>query len=86
MLNVKTIHNPRYERLIECLIDARKSQHLTQVQLADELDKPQSYIAKIEGRERKIDIIEFFELCKQLNVNPINRLQTVFISNETLNN
>ena len=42
MLNVKTIHNPRYERLIECLIDARKSQHLTQVQLADELDKPQS--------------------------------------------
>ena len=35
-------------------------------QLADELDKPQSYIAKIEGRERKIDIIEFFELCKQL--------------------
>lgn len=71
---------------IECLIDARKSQHLTQVQLADELDKPQSYIAKIEGRERKIDIIEFFELCKQLNVNPINLLQTVFISNETLNN
>ena len=58
MLKVKTIHNPRYERLIECLIDARKSQHLTQVQLADELDKPQSYIAKIEGRERKIDIIE----------------------------
>lgn len=59
---------------------------MTQVQLADELDKPQSYIAKIEGRERKIDIIEFFELCKQLNVNPINLLQTVFISNETLNN
>ena len=56
------------------------------MQLADELDKPQSYIAKIEGRERKIDIIEFFELCKQLNVNPINLLQTVFISNETLNN
>ena len=59
---------------------------MTQVQLADELDKPQSYIAKIEGRERKIDIIEFFELCKQLNVNPINLLQAVFISNETLNN
>ena len=56
------------------------------MQLADELDKPQSYIAKIEGGERKIDIIEFFELCKQLNVNPINLLQTVFISNETLNN
>ena len=75
---MKTIHHPHYERLIERLIQARKAQELTQAQLAEKLEKPQSYIAKIESRERKLDIIEFFDLCYQLDEEPIAILQTVF--------
>lgn len=80
MLAVKTIHHPQYERLINQLVSARKAQHLTQMQLAEKLGRPQSYIAKIEGRERKLDIIEFFDLCQKLNENPIDILHAVFDS------
>lgn len=41
---------------------------MTQQMLADELKKPQSYIAKIEGYERRLDVFEFVELAKALKV------------------
>ncbi len=47
---------------------ARKQSATTQQQLADKLEKPQSYIAKIEKYERKLDILEFIELCEALDL------------------
>lgn len=67
-LNMKTIYNPSYQSLIEYLIELRKQQGLTQANLAQKLDKPQSYVAKIEGCERKLDVLEFVEICQALQV------------------
>ncbi len=46
----------------------RKQSALTQQQLADKLEKPQSYIAKIEKYERKLDVMEFIEFCEALDI------------------
>lgn len=50
------------------MIDVRKQNSLTQQQVADRLNKPQSYIAKVEKFERKLDVLEFIELCEILNI------------------
>ena len=60
---MKTIYHPQYAKLIQQLIDTRKSMLMTQAQLAVMLKKPQSYIAKVEGCERKLDIFEFVVWC-----------------------
>lgn len=67
-LAMKTIYHPTYQLLIKHLIELRKIKGLTQLMLAEGLGKPQSYIAKIEGCERKVDVLEFVELCRILEV------------------
>lgn len=65
---MKTIYHPTYVLLVEKLITERKSSGVTQAQLASKLGKHQSYVAKIEGCERKLDVLEFVEWCKALGL------------------
>lgn len=44
---------------------------MTQVELAQLLGKPQSYVSKIEILERRIDIIELFDWLHFLEVDPL---------------
>jgi hypothetical protein len=43
---------------------------LTQSALAQRIDKPQSYISKVEIGERRLDVIEFVEICQALGIAP----------------
>ena len=63
---MKSIHDERYRSLIEKLIELRKDGSITQVQLAERLGKPQSYIAKIENFERRLDVVELTDWVKAL--------------------
>jgi transcriptional regulator with XRE-family HTH domain len=55
---MSSLHDPRYRVLINKLKKIRESKRMTQVELASSLKKPQSYIAKVENFERRLDIIE----------------------------
>lgn len=66
----KSIYSQQQELLCELLLKARLEAGLTQQQVADRLGQPQSYVAKIEGGERRLDVIEFIELCEQIGVSP----------------
>ncbi|HMD75760.1 MAG TPA: helix-turn-helix transcriptional regulator [Terracidiphilus sp.] len=57
------------------LIQARKSAGLTQVGLADRLGRPQSFVSKYERGERRLDVIEFCEVCHALGIDPVAFLQ-----------
>ena len=41
---------------------------LRQIDIASVLDKPQSYIAKVESGERKLDFVETLDYCAVLNL------------------
>jgi len=64
---MKSLRTPEHQKLITLLTAAREKAGLTQQQLADRLGKPQSYVAKYEGGERRIDVIEFIGIARALN-------------------
>lgn len=47
----------------EALKQLRLEAQLTQIELAQRLGKPQSYVSKYESGERRLDIIEIREIC-----------------------
>jgi transcriptional regulator with XRE-family HTH domain len=61
--------NPKKYYLIvtELLYRLRTNAGITQKQLSEKLNVPQSYVSKIETGERRIDIIELRELCVALD-------------------
>lgn len=75
---VKTIYQESYQAFIKQLVLARKASGLTQMQVAEKLSKPQSYIAKVEAADRKLDVMEFVELCQAINVDPTTLIKLLY--------
>ena len=48
---------------------------LTQQELADRLGRPQSFVAKYEGGERRLDVIEFVEVSQAIGADPVRVLR-----------
>ena len=74
----KSIHTEVYRDLIDHLADARRSAGLTQQAVADRLGKPQSYVAKAEGYERRLDIVEFFLMAGAVGVEPMPLIEATW--------
>ena len=66
----KSVHTRQYRVFIEKLVEARHEAGLTQQELADQLGRPQSFVAKYENGERRLDVVEFLEIAERLNVDP----------------
>lgn len=64
------VHDDRYRRLIEALAEARRSAGLTQAELADRLSRRQQFVSKYESGERRLDVVEFADICRALGLNP----------------
>lgn len=73
----KTIHSKESAKLSVALREAREKAGMTQQQLAHALDKPQSFIAKYELGERRLDVIEFLKIAKIIKANPIKIIQSL---------
>jgi transcriptional regulator with XRE-family HTH domain len=56
----------RYDVFFKILIKERKKRNLTQNEVAERLNKPQSYVSKYETGERRLDIIELIDVCKAI--------------------
>lgn len=53
-----------YKRFLLKLQKARKDANLTQVQVAELLGKPQSFVSKTESGERRVDFVELQVFAK----------------------
>jgi transcriptional regulator with XRE-family HTH domain len=62
----KQIHTERHRLFRALLVEARKSRGLTQTEIARRLGKPPSYVAKYELGERRLDVLEFLDLCEAI--------------------
>lgn len=66
----KTIRSPRHAALREILIAARRKAGLTQMALAERVGRPQSFVAKYENGERRLDVIEFVDVIEAMDADP----------------
>lgn len=64
----RTLKNPEYKRLVALLVDARNKAKLTQRDLAELLNEPNSFVDLYERCKRRLDILEFLEICKALKL------------------
>jgi transcriptional regulator with XRE-family HTH domain len=69
----KSLRTPRQELLQSLLADARKAKGMTQTDVAKVLGKPQSFVAKYENGERRIDVIEFVDIAAALGAGRVDR-------------
>lgn len=74
---MKSIHTAPYIHLLELLVERRNAAGLAQSQLADRLGRPQSFVSKFERGERRLDVIEFLEVCRHLETDPYRLLRSV---------
>jgi transcriptional regulator with XRE-family HTH domain len=52
-----------YVRFLKRLREARAEAGLTQEEVAKRLNRPQSFVSKIETGERRVDIVELSEIA-----------------------
>ena len=74
---MKSLRSPDHVRLIDLLVAAREKAGLTQQQLADRLGRPQSFVAKYEGGERRIDVVEFIAISRALELDPARAVREI---------
>lgn len=65
---VASLHSSQHDIFRSLLIEARKDAQLTQVQLAEMLSLPQSFVSKYERGERRLDFTEFIEIADLLKI------------------
>ena len=64
----KSIFDERYRRLVENLITIRHKNNFTQRTLAKALGVSNCYIARVETRERRLDLVETIDYLRALNL------------------
>lgn len=63
----KSIHSPEYGKVLTLLVDMRKRAGMTQRDLARKLGREHSFVWRIERGERRLDVIEFFWVCRAMD-------------------
>jgi transcriptional regulator with XRE-family HTH domain len=62
---------------MQVLIACRKEAGLTQQELADRLGRPQSYIAKVETGERRLDVVELMEWADGIDMSAADMMARI---------
>ena len=70
----KSVFSKEYDRFRSLLVEARKEAGLTQVELAEKLSRPQSFVSKYERGERRLDVVEFLEIAKAIGIDAVDFL------------
>ena len=73
----KTLGSKRHKALIDLLIERREAAGLTQADLADRLGEYQSFVARLESGQRRIDVVEFLDIAEALGFDPTKAIATL---------
>jgi transcriptional regulator with XRE-family HTH domain len=76
----KSVHSPAQGVFCDLLVKARKTAGLTQQKLARRLKKPQSFVAKYERGERRLDVVEFVAITRAIGADPVQILRALLKS------
>lgn len=78
----KSLTSAEYDRLVAMLKAVRRAAGIRQQPLAEKLGKHQSFVAKYEDKQRRIDLIEFIAIARALGADPL-KLFREFLAGET---
>ena len=70
-LLTKSVHTKNYANFLQLLVEARKSAGVTQEDIAERLNRHQSFVSKYENGERRVDLVEFLEIANAIGFDPI---------------
>lgn len=79
------VWDPKRQSIREYLRLIRKESGLNQEQLAEKLNKPQSYVSKYETGERRLDFVETIEVCEACGTYDIETLIDLASNNHSQN-
>jgi len=61
-------HNPDHKKLVSLLRELRLEKGMIQSEVAERLGRPQSFVAKYENSERRLDFVDVYYIAKALGV------------------
>ena len=62
----RTIHSDSYQALVAMVRNLRTEAGLSQTELANKLDRPQTWVSNVELGERRLDLEELRQICEAL--------------------
>ena len=65
-----SINTKEMQALTNWLKQARQDQNFSMRALAERMDKPHSFVQKVEQGERRLDVVEYVWYCRKLGVDP----------------
>ena len=65
-----SLHTPEYATFRRILIARREQAGITQSAIAESLGVPQSFVSKYKSGERRLDVVEFIQICHELGITP----------------
>lgn len=66
----KTLGSAIHKALIELLVAKREAAGMTQADLAKELGEYQSFVARLESGQRRVDVVELMKIAEVLGFDP----------------
>ena len=68
----KNLYTERQASLLGLLRTVRKDADMLQEDVAKILERPQSFVSKYESGERRLDVLELFDVCKALDTSLVD--------------
>ncbi|RZL66201.1 MAG: XRE family transcriptional regulator [Variovorax sp.] len=69
------LHSSRQLLLRRLLEEAREATGRTQADVAQDMNKAQSFVAKVKKGERQLDVFEFIDFCEAVSLDPVKTLR-----------
>jgi len=66
----RSVHSQPYKDLLALMVAARNSAGLSQADLAERIGRTQSFVSKYERGERRLDVVEFVQFVRAMNLDP----------------
>lgn len=73
----KSVFSGAHQHVVDALVGARRQSGMTQAEVAAKVGRDQSFVSLIENSQRRVDVLEFFALCRAMNADAISLLHAI---------
>lgn len=63
----KNLYTDRQKAFLVLLRECRERANLRQADVAERLEKPQSFVSKYESGERRLEVLELLDVCEAID-------------------